>query len=93
MEGFVIAAVLVGWMVATVYLAFVAIDRESWSFGGAAIALFTLGVGALFQAAISEDRRGPCAEYETQMHYNPATKTVMPARVCVNRGEWMEPRQ
>ena len=33
--------------------------------------------------------KGPCVQYETQMHFNPATKTMMPAKVCVNRGEWV----
>ena len=39
---------------------------------------------------IKENERGPCVQYETQMHYNAATKTTMPARVCVLRGEWVE---
>lgn len=34
--------------------------------------------------------KGPCAQYETQMHFNAATKTMMPAKVCVLRGEWIK---
>lgn len=31
----------------------------------------------------------PCVKYETSMQFNAATKTVMPLRVCVERGEWV----
>lgn len=37
-----------------------------------------------------ENEKGPCHQYETQMMYNAATKTMMPSRVCVLRGEWVE---
>lgn len=36
----------------------------------------------------AEDK--PCIEYKQQMHYNAATKTMMPMRICVKRGEWVE---
>ena len=36
------------------------------------------------------DEKGPCVQYETQLYYNAATKTMMPANVCVLRGEWIE---
>lgn len=45
---------------------------------------------ALFYGISKENSKGPCVQYETQMHFNAATKTVMPARVCVLRGEWVE---
>ena len=35
-------------------------------------------------------KRGPCLRYETGMQFNPATKTMMPYRVCAERGEWIE---
>lgn len=44
----------------------------------------------LCYAVIESNNKGPCVKYETQMHYNAATKTMMPARVCVERGEWVE---
>lgn len=44
----------------------------------------------LCYAADESDNKGPCVKYETQMHYNPAVKLMMPARVCVQRGEWVE---
>ena len=37
-----------------------------------------------------DEEKGPCAQYETQLYYNAATKTMMPAKVCVLRGEWVE---
>ena len=44
----------------------------------------------LCYAVVESGNKGPCVKYETQMHYNPAVKTMMPARVCVQRGEWVE---
>lgn len=37
---------------------------------------------------MEESKRGPCIEWQTQMMYNAATKTMMPAKFCVQRGEW-----
>lgn len=31
----------------------------------------------------------PCAQYETQMMYNAATKTMMPAQFCAKEGTWV----
>lgn len=42
-------------------------------------------------AAIEEEERGPCLSYETQMYWNAGTKSMMPARVCVQRAEWVKP--
>jgi hypothetical protein len=33
--------------------------------------------------------KGPCFEYQTGVHYNPATKTMMPYKKCIDRGEWV----
>lgn len=44
----------------------------------------------LFYAAVELDNKGPCVKYETRMLYSPAVKMMMPARVCVQRGEWVE---
>ena len=44
----------------------------------------------LCYAVVESNNKGPCVKYETQMHYNPAVKTMTPARVCVLRGEWVE---
>lgn len=42
-----------------------------------------------FADSISKDSP-PCAQYETQMMYNAATKTIMPARFCAVEGEWVK---
>jgi fluoride ion exporter CrcB/FEX len=39
---------------------------------------------------IAYEEENPCAKYETQMHYNAATKTAMPMKVCIERGEWVQ---
>ena len=36
------------------------------------------------------EKQYPCTLYEARMHYNAATKTPMPMRVCVERGEWVD---
>lgn len=35
-----------------------------------------------------QEDRGPCFRYETKLMYNASTKTMMPAKICVERGEW-----
>ena len=40
-------------------------------------------------AWVNEKEKGPCFEYETGVRYNPTTKTMMPYRKCVDRGEWV----
>lgn len=58
----------------------------------AAAILFVLVVGFVFLLIYGktvENEQGPCFEYRTQQMYNSATKTMMPARVCVERGEWV----
>jgi len=52
--------------------------------------LSTVILGVVLNVSFKEDEKGPCHQYETQMMYNAATKTMMPSRVCVLRGEWME---
>jgi hypothetical protein len=42
-----------------------------------------------FVAWSGQKEKGPCFEYETGVRYNPATKTMMPYRKCVDRGEWV----
>lgn len=44
----------------------------------------------LLYAGMEESKKGPCIEWQTQMMYNAATKTMMPAKFCVQRGEWEE---
>lgn len=47
-------------------------------------------ISVLIYAAKQENEKGPCLEYQTKMAWNAATKTTMPARVCVERGEWVK---
>lgn len=57
------------------------------------IVLLILYISALIALAvvtdIEESKKGPCVEHETVLMCNVATKTNMPARVCVGRGEWV----
>lgn len=45
---------------------------------------------AFFYVRDVQKNENPCVKYETRMHYNPATKTMMPLRICSERGEWVE---
>lgn len=55
-----------------------------------AIILSIVILGVLINISLKENEKGPCHQYETQMMYNAATKTMMPSRVCVLRGEWVK---
>lgn len=55
-----------------------------------ASAFFSLSMAGLFYLAANENKKGPCHEYETRLMYNASTKTMMPSRVCVLRGEWID---
>ena len=53
--------------------------------------IFWVVIFAFISYVVDESNNiGPCVKYETQMYYNAATKTMMPARVCIERGEWVE---
>lgn len=51
-------------------------------------AFFVLAV--LLALAGAKEATGPCLRHETSLHYNPATKTMAPARHCVERAEWVK---
>lgn len=55
-----------------------------------AVIFWIVSLAVFFYLADESNNKGPCVKYETQMHYNAAVKTMMPARVCVQRGEWVE---
>lgn len=89
MTGFVIAAFAVAAAVILVWLALKAVDGSAAACAGLVVfAVFVLGV--IINAAIKASEKGPCHQYETRLMYNAATKTMMPYRVCVSRGEWIE---
>lgn len=83
----VITCILVVWLCVAGYLLKVAVDNDSALAGISA--LFIL-IAPMIYAAQNDAEKGPCVQYETQMHYNAATKSMMPAKVCVLRGEWTE---
>lgn len=49
--------------------------------------LIFLLLGLVINYTTKTEATGPCHEYKTEMMYNDATKTFMPYRVCVLRGE------
>lgn len=67
-----------------------ALVAESGAARCAPVILCVVTFAFLCYAVVESNNKGPCVKYETQMHYNAATKTMMPARVCVLRGEWVE---
>ena len=60
-------------------------DLKAWVLGAAAVVLLALALNAMAEY----EREHPCVEYESRLTYNAATKTMMPMRVCVERGEWV----
>lgn len=79
----VIVLLLIGcWLVGEAFesRSYLVVSIFYWS-------VLAAGVGLVVQ---SEEEKGPCVQYETQLHFNAATKTMMPARVCILRGEWIE---
>lgn len=83
---FVATVIVVAWICVAVWLITKSIDENNALY--AVMALFVV-IGPFFYFISSSNEIGPCVQYETQMHYNAATKTTMPAKVCVNRGEWI----
>lgn len=89
MTGFVIAALSVAAFCCLFWLLYAAAGGNVLA-GAAAIVLVIVVLGVAINATIKEGEKPPCHQYETQMTYNAATKTMMPYRVCVLRGEWVE---
>jgi hypothetical protein len=59
-------------------------DLRAWVYGGFAVVMLAWAVNAM----IKYEREHPCVTYESRLTYNAAIKTMMPMRVCVERGEW-----
>jgi hypothetical protein len=89
----IVAALFVGFLVLISYLAIMAFEQDSlanpYSFSGLALAIGFIAL--MLYAGDEADKQGPCLRYETSMYYNSATKTMMPARRCVERAEWVKP--
>lgn len=91
MTGFLIAAAFVGWFVALFFLLWLATEVINPVVGWVFVFAWSIfGLGVLINGEMAADAKGPCVESEIQMHYNAATKTMMPAKVCILRGEWVE---
>ena len=91
------STVIVGFMVVTLIIIWVGLFL--WCFlawigecGGRIIstALCVIVNSVLVGGLIEHEQKNPCVQYEERMSYNAATKTMMPMRVCVERGEWVE---
>ena len=67
---------------------FYALLDGSYAAKCASVIFWIVSLAVFFYFVGELNNKGPCVKYETQMYYNPATKTMMPARVCVQRGEW-----
>jgi hypothetical protein len=61
-----------------------ATDLKAWVYGGVAVWMSAWVINAMLE----HERDNPCVAYESRLTYNSATKTMMPMRVCVERGEW-----
>ena len=61
-------------------------DLVAWVLG----AIWVLMLAWVLSLAAEQGDRNPCVEYESRMTYNAATKTMMPLRVCIERGEWVK---
>ena len=90
MFSYIFAATLivavVGALLATAILA---VEKEDWRWGAVSVVIL-IGIFASFMyLSDQEESQGPCVKYETQWSYNSATKTTMPYKVCVERGEWV----
>jgi hypothetical protein len=77
---------LVVWVIGLVWLGIYMADTGSRLAAAALFLWFVIPCGLVIDA----DMEKPCVQYETRMQYNPATKTVMPLRVCTQYGEWVE---
>ena len=63
-----------------------ATDLKAWVLGAVGVSMLAWAISW----AVDQEARNPCVEYEARMTYNAATKTMMPMRVCIERGEWVE---
>lgn len=59
-------------------------DLKAWVMGVVAVWMLAFALNAM----VEYEQENPCVEYESRLTYNAATKTMMPMRVCVERGEW-----
>ncbi|AHX01089.1 hypothetical protein M316_0024 [Nitrincola phage 1M3-16] len=82
-----VVVLIVGWVVGLAFLFDKSFGSRGWMM--VLILYCTLSLAGLLMFLGSQDSK-PCARYESIMQYNPATKTMMPMKVCVQYGEWEE---
>ena len=83
------AALFCGWIALLFFFLGRALDQEGLLYLIGAVVMTVLTVAVIIGAVSEEEKQGPCVKYETQLSYNASTKTTMPYRVCVERGEWV----
>jgi len=90
MTGLIVGIAFVAWAAAVVWCAAVWADTDSKFAASAGLALVVLAIAFMVNLMKNENNQGPCLRYEKSTAYNPATKTVMTYRHCVDRGEWID---
>lgn len=88
MTGFLISALIVLVLVIGIWLSVRAMDGNRNATIALCFLIFLI-LGLAINTDIKSADKGPCHEYKTELMYNVATKTYMPSRVCVLRGEWV----
>ena len=90
MMGYIFGATLIVVVLgALIGTAILAIENEDWRWGAVSVLILITVLASVMYLDAQEESKGPCAKYETQWSYNAATKSNMPYRVCVERGEWI----
>lgn len=94
MTGVIVVGIVMLWFVVLLVLAWRGLDIDNKMHTRFIIGVITfiwvvVPLGLLLESAASAEQK-PCAQYETRMMYNAATKTMMPAQFCVMQGEWVK---
>lgn len=89
-------AILIAYIIFLFWITVKAMDSVhdgipvSWS-AAIAFSMWTFGIAMILYSAQVEDEKGPCLREETRMYWNSGAKVMMPAKVCIERGEWVKP--
>ena len=84
------AVLLCGWIGLLFFFVGRALDDGGLLDILGAVVMTVLTVAVVIGASSQGESKGPCVKYETQWSFNAATKTNMPYKVCVERGEWVK---
>ena len=88
-EIMAVILLVIVWFVATGksmdrFVNYGATDLTAWVFAWIVVWMSAWVINAMLEY----ERDNPCVLYESRLTLNAATKTMMPMRVCVERGEW-----